>query len=190
MDRFIIFGFIAALLPLVATFFYIRSIQEGKTRINLAGNAIYILATLMIIASSISLGVTTAIILAFGYLLCQILVSITGFRHGYFKFTRFDYVCVALSLFGLVLWVVLDSPIHALIINVLVDALGSFAILKKLYFHPKTEASFPWFLATMAGGINLLAVPVYDIENSLYTFYSITSSFLIFALSYRRGGTP
>lgn len=186
MDRFIIFGVIASILPLVATFFYVRSIREGETRINLAGNAIYILATLMIIWSSISLGVTSAIVLAFGYFLCQITVSIAGFRHGYFKFTRFDYTCVVLSLLGLVLWIIFDSPMHALVMNVFVDALGSFAILKKLYLHPKTEASFPWFLAMVAGVINLLSIPVYNMENSLYTFYSITSSLLIFALSFRK----
>jgi len=186
MDSYFVFGFTASLLPLVATFFYIKSILSGYTRINLAGNFIYILATVMIITSSLSLGVTSAILLGFGYLLCQVSVSAVGFKYGYFKFTGFDYLCVTLSLFGLVLWLSLDAPMYGLVTNVFVDALGSLAILKKLYLHPETEASFPWFLAFIAGIVNLLAIPVFNIENSLYTFYSITSSFMIFALSLRK----
>jgi hypothetical protein len=186
MDNYFVFGFIAALLPLVATFFYIKSILSGYTRINLAGNFIYIMATVMIITSSLALGVTSAILLGLGYLLCQVSVSVAGLKYGYFKFTKFDYLCITLSFFGLVLWLSLDAPMYGLVTNVFVDALGSLAILKKLYLHPETEASFPWFLALIAGVVNLLAIPVFNIENSLYTVYSIASSFMIFALSLRK----
>jgi hypothetical protein len=186
MSQHSLFGLFAAILPLVATIFYIRSILQGSTKINLAGNVIYIVSTLMIIASSLALGVTSAIILAFGYLACQLTITAVSLRKGYFAFTRFDYLCLTLSFFGLLLWINLNNPLYALVINVLVDALGSFAVLKKLYIHPRTEAPFPWFLAFTAGVINLLAIPAFNLENTLYTYYSIVSSILIFLLALRK----
>jgi hypothetical protein len=185
MDHYFLFGILAATLPLIASVFYIRSILQGSTKINLAGNIIYMVATSMIVASSLAIGVTSAILLAIGYLLCQVIITIVSLRKGYFSFTYFDYFCLMISVISLFFWLGLHNPLYTLVINVAVDALGSLAVLKKLYLHPKTEAAFPWLLACLAGVVNLLAIPTFTLENSLYTYYNITASFLVFLLALR-----
>lgn len=179
-------GYAAGLLELAVYVLIIRSMQKGVTKPNLAGWVLYTVAMSMIVGSSIALGAWQALWLAISYLFGQVAVIGFSFKTGYFSFSKFDYACIGLSLLGLLLWIQTSDPLYALVLNVGVDALGTFAIARKLYLHKETEDGLAWSLAASIALLNLFAVASFDISNALYPVYLVFANTLIAALSFRR----
>ena len=179
-------GYAAGILGLIPFWFYIVSMKLGSSKPNLAGVLIYTFAMTMIIASSIALHAWQALWLAVAYIFGQSLVIIISFKTGYFAFSKFDYGCILISVASLFLWIHTSNPLYALLLNVIVDALGTVAIAKKLYTHPKTEDTTAWTMALLVSVLNLFAIPLFNIENALYPIYLVVANVLIVSLSLRK----
>ncbi|MBI1754693.1 hypothetical protein HY250_00385 [Candidatus Azambacteria bacterium] len=159
--------------------------RRGITKPNLAGWVLYTIAMVMIVASSIALGAWQAVWLAVAYVIGQSLVIGVSFKTGYFAFSRFDYGCMFISFFGLILWIYTSNPLYALVLNVTVDGLGTLAIAKKLYLHPGTESTVAWASSFLIAILNVFAVASFDISNALYPVYLVFANALITGLSLR-----
>ena len=159
--------------------------RKGVTKPNLAGWILYTVAMIMIVASSIALHAWQTVWLAIAYVIGQSAVIAVSFKTGYFSFSRFDYACLLVSLFSLVLWIYTNDPLYALVLNVLVDALGTLAIANKLFKHPGTEDTKAWSLSLAVATFNVFAIASFDISNALYPIYLILANILIVGLSMR-----
>lgn len=178
-------GYAAGILGFVPFVFLIISMRKGVTKPNLAGWVLYTVAMIMIVASSVALGAWQAVWLAMAYVVGQSIVILVSLKTGYFSFSRFDYACLSLSLFGLLLWIFTNNPLYALVLNVAVDALGTLAIANKLFHHPGTEDTKAWSLSLAVATLNVFAVASFDLSNALYPAYLIFANVLIVGLSLR-----
>ncbi len=179
-------GYAAGIFGLIPYIFFIRAMRKGTEKINLAGWILYDLSMLMIVASSVALHAWQAVWLAVAYLVGQSAMIAVSFKTGYFAFSKFDYGCMGLSLFGLLLWMSTSDPLYALVLNVAVDALGTLSIARKVYMHPGTEDTLAWILALVVATLNVFAVASFDIGNALYPVYLVFANLLIVFLSLRR----
>ncbi len=179
-------GYAAGILGFVPYFFIIRSMKRGITKPNLAGWVLYVIAMSMIAISSIALGAWQAVWLALAYVVGNTLVIGVALRRGYFAFSRFDYGCLGISLFSLVLWISTSNPLYALVLNVAIDVFGTFAIAHKLYQHPGTEDKTAWVLAFLVALLNVGAVVVFDLAHALYPVVLALSNFLIMVFAFRK----
>ena len=116
----------------------------------------------------------------------QSAVIVVSFKTGYFAFSRFDHACLSISLLSLVIWILTSNPLYALVLNVIVDALGTLAIANKLYAHPGTEDTRAWSLSLAVAALNVFAVASLDLSNALYPIYLIFANMLIVGLSLRQ----
>lgn len=179
-------GFAAGILGFVPFWFLIISMRKGVTKPNLVGWVLYTVAMIMIVASSIALHAWQAVWLAIAYVVGQSLVIVISFKTGYFAFSKFDYGCLLLSGLSIVLWVYTNNPLYALVLNVIVDGLGTIAIAKKLYKHPGTEDTKAWTISLAVATLNVFAVAALDISNALYPIYLVVANVLIVSLSLRK----
>lgn len=179
-------GYAAGLLSIFPYALLIISMKKGVTKPNLAGWVLYTVAMIMIVASSIALNAWQAIWLAVAYVIGQFLVIGISFKTGYFAFSRFDYWCLSISFLSLIFWMYTQNPLFALVLNVLVDALGTFAIATKLYLNPGTEDTKAWTLSFFIAVLNMFAVASFDISNALYPMYLVFANALIMGLCLRK----
>lgn len=179
-------GYAAGILGFIPYVFLILSMRKGTTKPNLAGWVLYTIAMVMIVASSIALNAWQTVWLAVAYVIGQSAVILVSFRTGYFAFSKFDYFCVSVSLIGLVLWIFTSNPLYALVLNVFVDAMGTLAIARKLYLHPKTEDTKAWSMSLSVAVLNCFAIASFDLSNALYPLYLIFANGLIVGLSLRK----
>ncbi len=178
-------GYMAGVLGLIPYILLVISMRKGVTKPNLAGWVLYTVAMIMIVASSIALNAWQAVWLAVAYIFGQFLVIGFSFKTGYFAFTRFDYSCIALSFFSLILWILTSNPLYALVLNVIVDALGTVTVLRRLYLHPGTEDTKAWTVSFLVATLNVFAVASLDLSNALYPIYLVFANGFIAALSLR-----
>lgn len=179
-------GYAAGVLALIPYVLFIRAMRKGTEVPNLAGWILYDISMLMIVTSSIALNAWQAVWLAMAYLVGQTAMIGLSFKTGYIAFSKFDYLCMSLSLFGLLLWMYTSDPLYALVLNVGVDALGTLSIARKVYIHPGTEDTMAWSLALAVATLNVFAVAALDIGNALYPVYLVFANLLIVSLSLRR----
>ena len=179
-------GYAAGIFGLIPFVMIAISMKKGETKPNLAGWIIYTVAMAMIVLSSIVIGAWQAVWLAMAYIVGQSLVISLSFRTGYFAFSRFDYIALSISFLSVVLWISTNDPIYALVLNVLVDAMGTFAILHKLYLHSGTESTKAWTMASFVALLNIFAITSFDVSHALYPIYLVFANALIAALSFRK----
>ena len=179
-------GYAAGILGFVPFWFLVVSMRNGVTKPNLAGWVLYTVAMIMIVASSIALDAWQTVWLAVAYVIGQSCVILVSFKTGYFAFSKFDYACLSLSLVSLMLWIYTNNPLYALILNVIVDGLGTVSIAKKLYKHPGTEDTKAWSISLAVATLNVFAVAALDISNALYPIYLVVANMLIVTLSVRK----
>lgn len=179
-------GYAAGILGFIPYIFFVLSIRKGKTKLNLAGWSLYTIAMTMIATSSMALGAWQTVWLAIAYVIGQIVVIAFALKEGYFAFSKFDYRCLVISALGLLLWVYTSNPLYALILNVLVDALGTLTIAKKTWLHPGTEETKPWVMSLSVAILNCFAIASLDVSNALYPIYLVFANALIVGLSLRR----
>lgn len=179
-------GYAAGILGFVPFVFLIISMRKGITKPNLAGWVLYTVAMIMIVASSIALGAWQTVWLAVAYVIGQSTVIVISFKTGYFSFSKFDYACIAVSGIGLLLWLYTSNPLYALVLNVLVDLMGTLAIARKLYVNPGTEDTKAWMMSLSVATLNCFAIASFDLSNALYPIYLVFANTLIVLLSLRR----
>lgn len=180
-------GYIAGILGFIPYIFLVISMRKGITKPNLAGWVLYTVAMIMIVASSIALNAWQAVWLAIAYVIGQSVVIAVSLKTGYFSFSKFDYACIAVSMLGLLLWVYTNNALYALVLNVLVDLMGTLAIARKLYVHPGTEDTKAWTMALSVATLNCFAIASFDLSNALYPIYLVFANALIVGLSLRKG---
>ena len=183
-------GYAAGILGFIPFIFLVISMRKGITKPNLAGWTLYMLAMIMIVTSSIALDAWQAVWLAVAYVIGQAVVISVSFKTVFFSFTKFDYLCVVVSILSLCIWLYTDNPLYALVINVGIDALGSLAIARKLYKYPGTEDTPAWSIALAVSVLNLFAVASFDLSNALYPVVIVISNVVIVALSLRKKLNP
>jgi hypothetical protein len=60
-------------------------------------------------------------------------------KKSYWKISRLDYICGALSVLAVVLWLITDTGIIAIVLSILADLLAGVPTLIKAYKDPKSE---------------------------------------------------
>ena len=112
-------GITAGIFSLTAYVPYILSIVRKETRPNRASWIIWLAVSAIITLSYRDAGATYAFWAPAGYTLGSTVVTILAIKYGVGGWTRFDRTCLMGAGIGLVLWRTFDSPMTALLINLL-----------------------------------------------------------------------
>jgi hypothetical protein len=174
MDIKIVFGILATLVTIGGYIPYFRDIFAKKTKPHLYTWLVWGLtqgtATVALISGggqwgAISLMVGT-ILVAVIFLLC--------FKYGTKNITKADTFTLIAALLAIIVWWQLDSPILAVLMVSLIDALGYIPTFRKTYIDPSSETITFWICMVATDILALLA----NSEHNLLTMsYLVTLGF-------------
>ena len=166
--------FAGVLATIIATFIYIRLMFTGTVKPNRITWFMWAFAPFIATAAAASSGVGLAALPVFMAGFGPFLIFIASFiaKESYWRPSKFDYLCGAISALALVLWFLTDDPNVAIVFAMASDGLAAVPTLKKAWAHPKTESVWPYMVGvfnalTSFGAISLWSFPEYAFPSYL-----------------------
>lgn len=163
---------------------YVKATLEGTSRPNRVSWSMWTLAPFIAFAAQIHEGVGIQALLTFMAGACPLLVLIASFanKKSVWKLTAFDFLCGALSMLGLVLWLITRHGDIAIIFSIMADGMAAVPTIRKSYTHPDSEAWVNYLAAGVAAGITLLTIDKWTFANYGFSLYLLTVCLLISSL--------
>lgn len=179
---------LSAALSLSGAYTYIRDIFRGKTKPNLVSWGLWSVAALIATGAAISAnadGWATVRIFVAGF--TPLLISIAALMapQSYWKLTKFDFACGALSVVALGFWLLAGQPILAILLAAIADLFALIPTITKAWKHPETETLSTWFIGLFTASIVLPAIPVWNIENAAFQVYLLIANVIVFTIVLR-----
>lgn len=176
-------GMIAGIIAISGYIPYIYSILKGQTQPNRATWFIWTIVGGLLAFSYIAEGDQHSIWLPLGYFFGPLITAILSLRYGYAEWTRLDTICIIAALISIIPWVFADNANATLIINLLIDMIGSVPTLVKTFREPETEDLLAWAFFFVANTLQLFAIEMWNLA-SLYPVYLfvLAASMVIFIL--------
>lgn len=150
---------------------YIYDVIKGRTKPNIVSWLTWTLLTGIGTAAIIAEGNFTSSLLPLTGTICTALIVALGFKYGFSKYSKFDMACQASAVFGIVLWLLLDSPMAALITVLIVDAIAAVPTLLHAWKAPQEETWETFSLSTIGSLLTLFAVGALAAIDILYPLY-------------------
>ncbi len=185
--NFIIVG---TLLGAAGSIAYLIDTVRGKIQPNRVSFLLWAIAPLIAFAAQIQQGVGLAALMTFSTGFLPLTVFIASFlnKKAEWKITRFDLVCGALSLLGLLLWLITQVGNVAIFFSIVADGLAAIPTLVKAYKYPDTELAWPWLATAVGVVLTLLALDSWTFANAGFILYILAVNLLIFTLVQLRIG--
>lgn len=164
-------GLVAGGLALSAFVPYIIAILRGETRPNRATWVIWTVVGLILTTSYYSSGAHHTLWAAASYVVGPFVVVILSVKFGEGGWTRFDRFCLFGAWASVPLWWLSGSPLVTLVINMVIDTLGTLPTIRKSYYNPQGEDRTAWALGLAGATANLFAIEVWSFEIAAYPVY-------------------
>ncbi|HEX5447989.1 MAG TPA: hypothetical protein VFW90_02195 [Candidatus Saccharimonadales bacterium] len=156
-DKFVILG---ALINLAGTLAYVVHTLQGRTKPNRISWFMWTLAPFVAFAAELGEGVGLQALVTFMAGFNPFLILLASFvnRKSVWKLTRFDFLCGALSLLGLLLWAITREGNIAIWFSIFADGLAAVPTIIKSYGEPESESWIGYFSGGFSAFIGLLTI--------------------------------
>lgn len=180
-EKFVILG---AVLNLVGTLGYVKDTLRGKTKPNRVSWLLWALAPLIAFAAMIDEGVGLQSLMTFMVGFGPLMVFVASFvnKKSVWQLSRLDYSCGALSLLGLVLWLLTKEANLAIIFAIMADGLAAVPTIVKSYKDPQTESSLVFGLGAISAAITLLTIDNWNFATYGFAAYILAITVLLYIL--------
>lgn len=172
-------GKVAGVISFIAFIPYIIAIFKGKTKPNRATWWIWSIIGFMLGASYYFSGASKTIWVPVSYVVGPFIIALLSIKYGKGGWSRFDKVCLFGAGFSIFLWWLFDSPIVALMTNILIDFLGLLPTIRKAYLEPETEDLTAWLLFFLGNTLNLFAAEAWIFTIYIYPIYMFLGSGIV-----------
>jgi hypothetical protein len=178
------FIFLGAAFSLAGCLKYVVETIRGNAKPNRVTWLLWGVVPMIAFASEISQGVGLPSLLTFMVGFGPLLVFAASFvnKQAEWKLGRFDIVCGALSVLGVVLWLTTDSPNLAIVFSIAADLLAALPTLVKAYRFPETENGMAFLGGAANGAITLLALQEWTFAHYAFPLYIFLLSGSLFLL--------
>jgi hypothetical protein len=150
---------------------YARDILRRTTKPNIASWIVWTALTGVATIVQFAAGETTTAIITLAAALETLVIVILGLRYGYADFGRFEWVCLLGALAGLMIWLLLDNPVLAVLLTVLIDLAGSLPTVRHSWLSPGEETWLTYLAAGLGGLFGLLALTSFTVVSLAYPIY-------------------
>ena len=178
------FVIVGTLIGAVGALAYLIDTVKGKVKPNRVSFLLWSIAPFIAFAAQIKQGVGIESLMTFSTGFLPILTFGASFvnKKAEWKITKFDLVCGALSILGLILWLITKVGNIAITFSILADGLAAVPTIVKAYKYPDTELAWPWIATVFGVVLTLLTLSEWTFANSGFIVYILLVNTLIFSL--------
>ncbi len=178
------FVFIGVTLNLFGILSYLIATIKGEVRPNKVTWVLWALAPLLAFAAQITQNVGLPALMTFMVGFGPLLIFIASFinKKAEWKITKFDLICGALSLLGLILWGLTRVANLAILFALLADGFASLPIVVKSYKAPETESYYIFLFYGSSAAITLLTIKQWDFAHISFPIYVLFLNLLLVLL--------
>lgn len=167
------FVIVAILLRLASGASYFKATWDGTAKPSII--SWFFWSVTAIIAFTVQLvkgaGPEAFVTLAIG--ISPIAVCIAALHKDAYKvtFSYSDKWCIALTVSGIILWLISKNPLMALSMSILADIFSSIPTILKSYRNPESEHPTAYMLSIVSMAVTLLTINSWQPANWLFTAY-------------------
>jgi hypothetical protein len=179
--NFVILG---AVITLAGGTKYVIDTIKGNVKPNRVSWFLWFLAPIIAFFAEIKQGIGILSLMTFVVAFEPLVVFLTSFvnKKSVWKITRFDIVCGAFSVIGLVLWYITKVPNTAIVFCIAADGFASVPTITKSYSYPETENIWPYLATAINAGITLLTIDIWNFANYSFPVYIFIVSMILFVV--------
>lgn len=180
-ENFVILG---AIIVSLGSLSYLIDTLKGKIKPNKVSFFLWALAPLIAFTAEIKQDVGLQSLTTFIVGFNSLVIFLASFinKKAQWKVGKFDFLCGALSLVGLILWYLTKVGDIAIAFSILADGLGSLPTIVKSYNFPETENGWPYLTAFISGILTLLTVKVWNFATLGFPIYLLIVTFILYGL--------
>jgi hypothetical protein len=178
-------GLFAGFFSILCFIPYIITTIRGKTKPSRVTWWIWFVLSMIVSFNQYTAGAIHTIWFSLGGGIAQLIIAIYSLKKGEGTWSPFDRMCLFSAIGSLLLWWIFNSPLIALVLNLVTDILGTLPTIKKTYFEPETENSLTWFSYFIASILNVLALENWSFTSSLFPLYILIVNSIIVVLLLR-----
>jgi hypothetical protein len=164
------FVFLGSIFSLAGAGIYVRDTWRGNTAPNRVTWTLWGIEPLLAFAVERQQHVGLASVMTLVLGTVPIVVIAVSFHdpRSVWKVGRFDIVCGAVSVVGLVVWIVINQATVGLVSFVAADAMAAIPTLRKSFLEPETESSWSFLSGIIFAGITLLTLRHFTTAGALF----------------------
>jgi hypothetical protein len=161
---------------------YLAETIQGKVRPNKVTFFMWALAPLIAFAAEIKQGVGIQSLMTFSVGFLPLLIFIASFlnKKARWKIGKFDILCGALSVLGLILWLMTKAGNIAIVFSIIADGIAGLPTVVKSYNYPETENPFMYLTVSISAAVTLLTVKTWNFANYAFPVYILIVDLVIF----------
>ena len=169
-ERFVI---IAGVLNISGILLYVYDTVKGKSKPNRVTWFLWSLVPFIAFSAQIKQGVGLTSILTFtsGFGPFLVLVASLLNKKAYWDLKRFDLICGAIAIIGVVLWLITKNPNLAIIFSIAADGFAALPTVVKSFKFPETESMVTYLLASFGALLTLLTIDTWELEFFAFPLY-------------------
>lgn len=169
-EKFIVLGVI---IQLWGCLVYAKDTLTGKTKPNRVTWTLWALAPLIAFAAMVDEGVGLVSLMTLSVGLGPAMVLAASFvnKKSYWKLRKTDYICGALALAALILWLVFQEGRTAILLSIASDGFAAYPTLRKAFTHPETESVEAYTVAIINSAITLMAIKTWVVAHYAFPIY-------------------
>jgi hypothetical protein len=173
---------ISGLLIIISAVPYLVDIVKGKTKPNIVSWSTWTLLTTIATAAAFSSHAPRAAFLTLGATVATLSVVILGLKYGIAKLSRFDLLCQAGAVIGLILWLIFNSPTLALAFALGIDLIGGLPTVYHAWHKPGEETWEAFFIGLIASVLTLVSLSTYKFADLAFPVYFVLFDLLLVAI--------
>ncbi len=166
-----VFIVISSILALISPVVYSQAILKGEAKPHRTTRLVLLLITLLTTVSLFVQNNHVAIWLAGISTIQSVIIFSLSLKYGMGGWSKTDFICLLIALFGIILWKTTNNPVLALYAAIAADFTGMIPALIKTYYHPETEVWNFYLLDVFAAGFTLLALRQWTLQEFSYPIY-------------------
>lgn len=180
-QNFVILGAIINFLGGVS---YIKDTLQGKVKPNRVSWGLWSVAVMIAFTAEVSQGVGIQSLATFMVGFVPFLIFIASFfnKKSYWAISRFDLLCGALSIIGLILWYLTKIGNIAIMFSIFADLMAGVPTLIKSYKYPETENWIEFMSSFISVFIAMLTFKIWTFAYygfPLYIFFFDLAAFIL-----------
>jgi hypothetical protein len=180
-EKFILVG---ALFNLVGSVTYAVATIKGKTKPNRVTWFLWAVAPLIAFSAQLKEGVGWPVIMTFMVGFGPLIIFLASFvnQKAYWRITKLDIVCGAISVLALIFWLITGKGVIAIIFSIVADLLAGVPTLIKAYQAPETEHHGVFRNGAISAIITLLTIKYWSFARAAFAIYILLICLILYAL--------